>query len=335
MDNKSTTGTDAIAANKNVTTRKKPQSFNKKRFREIFEKISKNDIELSEQIRSGDYFKINESQLRQRAPKDNDNILHLLADEYQEDEEEKEATDEEDGLGEDYEDVGDVEKNGPKKPVDSQSLMKEFVSCLLHNFEDLMLETGHKQRTPLFVAIERGLENMVNWMLEYRDIAKVLEMTDSSGENCVHAALTSNLPRDIIIRLINKSTKKALKAKDERDRTPFYLAVEYKRCRQGQLEVSEALIKKGTDALDVHAKHPTRMSVYQYHNHTRRDYKASLKKFQGTDGRNSQRGPTEGTSHHSHGPSQRAAKRAQRVTCKRDKRGNLPTRERSATPFQE
>lgn len=289
MDNNSIAEGNADVSERKANARIKP--FNKKRYRKIFEKIIKNDTELTEQISSGDYFKTNELLLRQRAPKDNDNILHLLAEEFQ-DLDDEEDTDGDGELEGDYEDVGGggTEKIGIKKPADSQSLMKAFVCGLLDNFGDMMLETGHRQRTPLFVAIERNVENLVTWMLEYPDIAKVIEKTDSSRENCVHAILTSSLPRDLMIRLIEKSTNEALKAQDEKGLTPFHLAVEYKRCQQGQLKVIEALLKQGSDALDLYTKYPTRMSVYQYHEHTRQDDEANSRKRQSSDVLNHQNG---------------------------------------------
>jgi hypothetical protein len=297
MESKSTIGTDAGDQKKKRNSAKKagPSKKNKpridtakKKFQDLLEKVKHKDPDLAQQVQSGQYFEIHSVLLQQKTAQQ-ETILHLLADFDDEEASDEEAELEEE---EDYEDVGEEENDCAEEPGDSNPLLKLLVTGLVQKFKDLMLDQDKLKRTPLLSAIESNHESMVTWMLECPNIAEVLEKATDPNGNCVHAAVKSDLSHNIIIDLIKKSTKKALCAQDGSGFTPFHLAVEYNRCRPGQLEVVEALIERGSAALDSHTRAPDRWSVYQYHEHTRQAFYAKqTRKGQEMDGPKGQRGP--------------------------------------------
>jgi hypothetical protein len=126
-------------------------------------------------------------------------------------------------------------------------------------------------RRPLTLAIEEKKELFIETVLESsydaKDLQRILRMSASSMGNGIHAAINAGLSPRLTVALINKVSDDVLCQKDGAGCTPLHRAVEYERCREGQIEVVRALLDCGDLALDE--KTNENLSVYQHHFSTR------------------------------------------------------------------
>ena len=99
----------------------------------------------------------------------------------------------------------------------------------------------------------------------------------------MHAAIESDLSPDNIKELVKRADEKYLCALDNDGYTPLHMAVDYKRCQRGQLELVAALVKKENSALDIKTSPPGKLFVYMYHEYTRELFKAQKDDHEGLD----------------------------------------------------
>jgi hypothetical protein len=149
--------------------------------------------------------------------------------------------------------------------------LRSLVKYLVKYYPKLMLVKDQSNKTPLYVAITERKPKLVTWMAEgCQNIEEVLRNEcDRDDDFCLHAAIRSKLPPDVIINLITKAAEATLEAEDREGCTPLHLAVAYDKCTDSQFEVVKALIDKCDAALDKLTKPPDSYSVYQYHDYTR------------------------------------------------------------------
>lgn len=165
----------------------------------------------------------------------------------------------------------------------------------MNRFPNLMGVLDDTKRSPLTVAISAGnvmfvhvvcvninkrKQEMIGEALrsecEERDID-----SDLSGLTCLHAAISTGLRVDLLRSLISFVPESMFSAVDLRRRTPLHLAVEYNRGSPDQLSVVELLLQRGPGALKIRTTHGLgACSVYQYHEKTRKDYRAIMDREQ-------------------------------------------------------
>lgn len=190
----------------------------------------------------------NQKLLSQRTRK-GQNILHIIADEF----------DDED--------------------TDSKNVtLKLLVQGIIQKFPSMLGSPDNDHKTPLHSAIEEEREILVRWMCEAcTNLCTVLGKTDQRGGNCLHAAVQSELPIDLVRGLISASTEEMLGIQDSSGYTPLHLAVDYENCRKQQLQLVQLLIERGDRALDIESHPPKRLSIYQHHKYTREAFEVQRK----------------------------------------------------------
>ncbi|KAI8713707.1 Peptidase-S8 domain-containing protein [Fusarium sp. LHS14.1] len=134
---------------------------------------------------------------------------------------------------------------------------------------------GHKSLTrctPLHLAIAKKNINFIDVVVdEIDDLDALLQMRCEHARNCIHAAIFPPLKPESTIALINAASEETLRATDQSGLTPLHLAVDYKYASGPHLRIVQALIANGDGALDIFTKDPKDLSVYEYHQFTRRE----------------------------------------------------------------
>ena len=148
--------------------------------------------------------------------------------------------------------------------------------------QDLLKVTDNDGKTPLYRAIAKKRDKLVHFLCEnHPDIDSVLSVT-CHLTNCLHVAITGNVPTSLVTFLIGKASEKTLCAQDSNGCTPLHLAVDYARCTESQLDVVKSLIAQSDLALDKRTNAPLAHSPYRHHQNSRelkaKDYAKSSKK---------------------------------------------------------
>ncbi|KAK4241524.1 hypothetical protein C8A03DRAFT_30246 [Achaetomium macrosporum] len=142
---------------------------------------------------------------------------------------------------------------------------------MLEHCKGRMADLDDARRHPLLLAIELNKELFIETLLESSydgiELERILRMETSDVGNGIHAAINAGLSPGLTVALINKVSDDVLSQKDGAGCTPLHRAVEYERCREGQVDVVRALLDRGDSALDERTKE--KLSVYQYHFSTR------------------------------------------------------------------
>ncbi|TLS24928.1 hypothetical protein PpBr36_08863, partial [Pyricularia pennisetigena] len=98
-----------------------------------------------------------------------------------------------------------------------------------------------------------------------------------AGVTCLHRAISSGLMPRLIQELIKFVPHSMFSAADSRGRTPLHLAVEYSKGSPDQVAIVQLMLERGPAALKCRTTHALGMcSAYQYHERTRREYRASV-----------------------------------------------------------
>ncbi|KAI1129180.1 hypothetical protein F5Y10DRAFT_238742 [Nemania abortiva] len=153
--------------------------------------------------------------------------------------------------------------------------MEGLIKALIKSPQDLLAMRDEDGKTPLFCAVANRNHKLIKAMCEaHDDISSVLKIPKSinnttQSANCIHEAISrksSSRDDDPTMFLINKADEDTLLARDENGLTPLFLAVEYKRCDEGQLRVIETLVNKCPQSLDQTYKHAKKgmLSPYLY-----------------------------------------------------------------------
>lgn len=163
----------------------------------------------------------------------------------------------------------------------SKSKRRPLVKYLMENHGSLIHEEDISGMTPLRRAIRARLYSLVSDMCNYAGseaLNKALKQQDHSKNNCLHEAMLMKGRNDtkIAAKLIScVSEPETLLAQNRADNTPLHIAVEWERCTELQLDIVRGLIKACDSALDVNvcSKGKDKLSVYRYHEKTRREAK--------------------------------------------------------------
>ncbi|KFG80924.1 intracellular serine protease [Metarhizium anisopliae] len=172
-----------------------------------------------------------------------------------------------------------------RKPfVSLQWLMSRAMNKLPH----LMGAMDRSRRTPLTTALAAGnvwfsyaaCKNQKDETRQQFGAALASECEDldnDRGSTCLHTALVCPMSgealRGEIVKIMCGFVPRSMfSAVDVKGRTPLHLAVEYERCCRVQVGIVDELLRRGPGALDVEvaAYSGRAMSVYQYHEYTRR-----------------------------------------------------------------
>ncbi|KAK4445312.1 hypothetical protein QBC34DRAFT_413315 [Podospora aff. communis PSN243] len=159
-------------------------------------------------------------------------------------------------------------------------LVLEFPGLVWDSDSDL--DDGDTCSTALHLALELKTTHIAQAMVDTaEDIDKILSIQDKNGMNCIHVAVKSGTPLPLVLELIHKASRTALRDQDHRGMTPLHYAVEYDRCTPEQVDVVEALLRKDDGPLDFmsdfsrsgfsrpsHAIYPgSQPRVSPYHHH--------------------------------------------------------------------
>ncbi|KAF4546015.1 uncharacterized protein LTHEOB_4667 [Lasiodiplodia theobromae] len=189
---------------------------------------------------------------------------------------------------------------------DTTRALKPLVEHLVKHHRRLMEEKDNSGTTPLQAAIMAGIAKLVDYMCNAYDaegdVDVVLALQDSKNNNCLHKAMLSKhkYARKIALKLIERvRDRETLRAQNNDGKTPLHIAVEWDRCTESQMGVVRALVAACDAALDVNVGtdvDPAQLSVYRYHEKTRKEAKkadaAKEKKEEQRSSRESVEGPT-------------------------------------------
>ena len=193
-----------------------------------------------------------------------------------------------------------------RKPfISLQWLMARAIFRLPH----LMGAMDKSKRTPLTVALSLGNEmfchaackNQKAETLQKFGPALLSECEDHDNDReitCLHTALICPFVKeesraDIVKIMCGFVPEKMFTITDIKHRTPLHLAVEYDRCCKTQVGIVTELLRRGLKALEVEMSTYTHrtMSVYQYHEATRKQAEAKKKQAENREGKNAQTNP--------------------------------------------
>jgi hypothetical protein len=125
---------------------------------------------------------------------------------------------------------------------DDEKLMP-LIDFLVRRPEHLLAEKDHAGLTPLYLAISEKKRKMVKWMCQaYDNIDSVLSISSHEKKNCLHVAIEKRVK--VADFLVEQASANTLSAKNNDGNTPLHLAVEYKRCKEGQLAIIKAIVDK-------------------------------------------------------------------------------------------
>lgn len=166
-----------------------------------------------------------------------------------------------------------------EKGYSRESPLRPLVKHLISHHQDLIGQVDNPGITPLRAAIMAGIASLVSDMCSAcgdENLNVVLAIQDSKGNNCLHEAMLRKgknairIARKLISRVRNTKT---LRAQNNDHNTPLHIAVEWERCTKSQMDVVCALVRACDAALDVNVG-TAELSVYRYHEKTRREAKA-------------------------------------------------------------
>ncbi|KAI0516989.1 hypothetical protein F5B22DRAFT_605779 [Xylaria bambusicola] len=208
--------------------------------------IKVGNYDLNDPTQLSNFFKAHEGYLSKKCTKD-ENLMHLIADQ-------------------------------DKDKMPAPDTMAPLIDALVQLEANLLAQRDDNGKTPLFCAVANKNRRLVKVMCKaHTDINSILRIPKSAtnvrSTNCVHQAISKkSAPRDdaLIKFLIEHADADTLLALNEDGLTPLHLAVEYKRCDEGQIKVVETLVGRCDKALDKTYKHPKKglLSPYLYLNYT-------------------------------------------------------------------
>ena len=130
-----------------------------------------------------------------------------------------------------------------KENLPDDEKLKPLIDFLVRHPERLPAEKDHAGLTPVYLAIAEKKRKMVKWMCEaYDDIDSILSISSHEKKNCLHVAIEKRLK--IADFLVEQASANTLSAKDIDGNTPLHLAVDHKRCKEGQLDIIKAIVNK-------------------------------------------------------------------------------------------
>ncbi|KAK4205446.1 putative peptidase [Triangularia verruculosa] len=155
---------------------------------------------------------------------------------------------------------------------------KGLAFWLIKNHPQLLYMPDDNGRTPLYITIVTKNLNVLSAILDKfsGNMDTLLALPCNQGRNSIHAAIFHSLPVRYTLELIQRASESTLCAEDQDGLTPLHLAVEYNRSSETQKQVVEALLKQGDKSLDSFNATPSKLSVYQYHQHTRQNTERHL-----------------------------------------------------------
>ncbi|KAG8677773.1 hypothetical protein FPOAC1_003801 [Fusarium poae] len=145
--------------------------------------------------------------------------------------------------------------------------------CLLKWNGSLLNVRDEADKTALHIAISKKNTGFVNVVPKaIQDLDPFLAMTYHHKQNCIHMAIYHNLEAEQTIKLIDEASEGTLSATDQNGLTPLHMAVDYKDASESRLRIVQALLRRGNTALNVHTQEPKGLSVYQYHEFTKKQW---------------------------------------------------------------
>ncbi|KAL7800594.1 hypothetical protein V8C43DRAFT_274335 [Trichoderma afarasin] len=152
---------------------------------------------------------------------------------------------------------------------------KFLVEYLVNKHPEYMEIIGVYNLRPLDLAISGKNESFITHVLDSKfgcspQMTKAIAQNGPDNNNGIHVAITSDLNPSLTVKLIEKSNEDTLSQKNSAGYTPIHLAVEYAKCKKGQLDVVLALLRRGNAALDQECGKPYPGSPYIYHHATRK-----------------------------------------------------------------
>lgn len=145
--------------------------------------------------------------------------------------------------------------------------------CLLKWKGSLLNVRDEADKTALHYAISRNNTGFINVVPKaIKDLDPFLAMTYHHKRNCIHMAIYHSLEAEQTIKLIEEASEGTLSATDQNGLTPLHMAVNYKDASESRLRIVQALLRRGDSALNVLTQEPKGLSVYQYHEFTKKQW---------------------------------------------------------------
>lgn len=167
-----------------------------------------------------------------------------------------------------------------KKTREATKKLKPLLSYLIEHHPNLMKQKDTNEKTPLQLAIKKKRATLVETMCDAinsnHDVDEILFIADSQGNNCLHETLqgSANSSHKIALDIIARvHDGERLRRQNLAGRTPLHIAVEYDRCTPSQLRIVRKLLDTCDEALDANVGgDPRELSIYRYHEQTRREH---------------------------------------------------------------
>ncbi|KAI1427616.1 hypothetical protein F5Y12DRAFT_711841 [Xylaria sp. FL1777] len=148
---------------------------------------------------------------------------------------------------------------------------QNLTNFLVKKYPQLLDIVDDSGRTPLFIAvIRKNYIALAAIMKSHKNPDSLLATTCDHGRNSIHAAIFHHLDEENALKLIDKASEKTLCIQDQDGLTPLHLAVQYDSSSESRLRIVQKLLPRGSQALDKFTAKPKDLSVYEYHEYTRK-----------------------------------------------------------------
>jgi hypothetical protein len=126
-----------------------------------------------------------------------------------------------------------------------------------------------RHETVMYASVHKQLRQLVKYLCAKSEAAvEALGIPKSNGDTCLHIAIRKEIDSGFVNYLIDKVNRSILLQKGEGGNTPLHLAVEWERCKPGQVGLVTRLVESCPAALEI--KNNDGLSPFQHHLTTRR-----------------------------------------------------------------
>lgn len=130
-------------------------------------------------------------------------------------------------------------------PAVSDDQLKLLVTCLVQHPSNPLAKGDRDGKTPLYQAIDRRKEKMVEWMCDAHPNINTILSRPSNKKFYLHFAIKKKL--ECFGHMVKMADAKTLALRDSKGNSTLHLAVEHRRCRQNQLAIIQDIVARGDE----------------------------------------------------------------------------------------